>query len=65
MAVYVWYLMSLIAPCVKVDIYYLPVWFVGNRYSVEVDLTGTGCCVDTWIVLAMLISDWDTLPQKK
>ena len=47
----------------KVDIY-LPVWFVANTYSIEVDLFRTWRCVDTWIVLKMLISDWDTLPQK-
>ena len=48
---------------VKLDIY-LPVWFVGNRYSIEVNLFRTWRCVDTWIGLTMLISDWDTLPQK-
>ena len=48
-----------------VEVYiYLPVWFVGNRYSIEIDLIRTWRCVDTWIVLTMLISDWDTLSQK-
>ena len=59
----VWTLLSISERTVKVDIS-LPVWFAGNRYSVEVDLIRTWCCIDTWIVPTMLISDWDILPQE-